>query len=317
VEGVQWDGCVIDESCDQKPGVFDLNILPALTHRSGWAWRIGVPKRTGPSAPEFREAFENAMACTDGVSEAFTWESGDIVPQDLLTYARQHMTEQDFNEQFCALWQTVGGGIYYAFSEANVRPCEYHKDKPIVVASDFNITPMCWAIGHRWENRMEWFDEIVLRDSNTAETLNELWTRYASHKMGFEFYGDATSKARAGGNATQSDYELIESDARFRKAGRAVYYKDSNPAQQDRWAAVNAMLCNADGDRRMFFSKRCKFTVKDFQRTGYKPGTRDADKRGDIGHMTDAVGYAVYQLFPIEVPLDFDDVGDIGMISAR
>jgi hypothetical protein len=47
IEGDQWDGGVVDESCDQKPKAFDLSIRPALTHRNGWCWRIGVPKRHG------------------------------------------------------------------------------------------------------------------------------------------------------------------------------------------------------------------------------------------------------------------------------
>ena len=52
IEGVQWDGAVIDESCDIKPGTFALNVLPALLHREGWCWRIGVPKRRGIGAAE-------------------------------------------------------------------------------------------------------------------------------------------------------------------------------------------------------------------------------------------------------------------------
>src|SRR5262249_24890285 len=41
-------------NCDIKPGTVDLTILPALTWRNGWLWRIGVPKRFGIGAKEFR-----------------------------------------------------------------------------------------------------------------------------------------------------------------------------------------------------------------------------------------------------------------------
>src|SRR5262245_35142462 len=47
IEGIEWDGCVIDECSDQKPGVFTRSVSPALAAREGWCWRIGAPKRYG------------------------------------------------------------------------------------------------------------------------------------------------------------------------------------------------------------------------------------------------------------------------------
>src|SRR3972149_4289987 len=72
IEGDQWDGCIIDESSDQKPGSFALSILPALSHRKGWCWRIGVPKRVGIGASEFRKF------CFEDADEYYTWSSEDI-----------------------------------------------------------------------------------------------------------------------------------------------------------------------------------------------------------------------------------------------
>jgi len=306
IEGVQWDGCVLDESCDQKPKVFELNVLPALVWRHGWCWRIGVPKRAGVGAREFRQFSEDAATGKIENAATFTWPSEDIVPHDTLRWAQQNLDPKDYNEQFNACWETAGGGIFYAFDEEfNVRPCAYDSSRPIVVGSDFNVDPMSWVIGHAYPDRVEWVDEIFKRDTNTRATLDILWGRYSSHKSGFQFFGDATGAARKT-SASKSDYKQILNDERFKKAGRSVHYPRSNPRVADRFAGCNAMFLNAAGDRRAFVDPRCKRLIDDLRVRHYKPGTSEVNDSGDIGHMTDAMGYVVSRLFPIRVEVEGD-----------
>src|SRR3990172_5005399 len=78
IEGDQWDGGIVDESCDQKPGHFERSILPALSHRNGWCWRIGVPKRAGVGASNFKTFFQAARLVDSSAyepheHEAYTW----------------------------------------------------------------------------------------------------------------------------------------------------------------------------------------------------------------------------------------------------
>jgi hypothetical protein len=301
VEGVQWDGCGVDESADIRPGTFALNILPALTHRNGWCVRSGVPKRQGIGAAEFREFCERAGSGEMPDAERYTWPSSDILTPAQLAYMRETMDPKDFREQFEASWEDPGGIVFWAFDgEANVRPCTYNADKPLVIGSDFNVDPMAWCIGHRYQNRMEWIDEIWLRNTNTRATLDVLWQRYQHHKGGFEFYGDASGGARKT-SASSSDYQQIAADERFAKAGRVLRYPSKNPDIEGRFSACNAMLLNADGDRRMFIDPRCKHLIDDLKARYYKPGTRDVADKGDLGHITDAMGYAIHQLFPIRI----------------
>ncbi len=305
IEGNQWDGGVLDESCDLRPGTFDRNVLPALTWRNGWCWRIGVPKRTGPSASEYRAAFERARAGSDPEAAGFTWPSSDILPDEALRHARETLDPKDYREQFEASFETVGGAIYHAFSRiANVRPCEYHPEKPLVIGCDFNAgsDPMAWVIGHRYPpDRLEWFDEIWQKETNTQEALDILWGRYQHHRGGFEFYGDASSHQRHS-SASFSDYQIIWDDRRFAAAdtGRVIHFPESNPALPDRYASTNAMLCNAAGNRRMHIDPRCRRLIEDLENVAYKPGTREPDKSNkDRTHITDALGYAVWKLYPI------------------
>jgi len=303
VEGVQWDGCVLDESCDLKPGLFDRSIRPALVHRVGWCWRIGVPKRQGPGARDFRAFYESASAGEFPEATGFTWPSSDILPPEALAAAKASMDPKDYREQFDAHWETAGGQAFHSFDrDYNVRPCSYSPKKTIIVGSDFNVDPMAWVIGHRWPDHIEWFDELWMRDTNTPAALGALAGRYPGHTGQWEFYGDASAKARKT-SAAASDRVHIMGHPKFRDMGHTIHYTESNPRVENRLAACNAMLCNAAGDRRMFIDPRCKRLIDDLEARCYKPGTRDLADVGDLGHITDAMGYPVHQLFPVRAEI--------------
>ncbi|HQU42387.1 MAG TPA: AIR synthase related protein [Pirellulales bacterium] len=307
IEGVAWDGCVLDESCDLRPGVFSRSVRPALADRRGWCWRIGVPKRTGAGASEYREFCEACEAGEYPDGERFAWPSADILPAEEIDHARQTLDPRDFREQYEAAWETAAGQIFYGFSrEFNCRPCQYNAKLPLVVSSDFNVDPMTWVIGHAYPDRVEWFDEIWLRNANTQATLNLLWSKYQSHEGGFQFFGDAAGQARKT-SASTTDYLLIANDQRFAARGRTVHYTSANPPIADRFAACNAMFANAAGQRRMFVAPNCRNLIRDLEMRGYKPGTREPADSGDVGHITDAMGYAVYRLFPLRL-----DAGGLG-----
>jgi len=307
-EGVQWDGGVIDEACDQHPGVFDRTILPALTHRRGWCWRIGVPKRYGPGASEFRRFCEEAQAQEIEERAAFSWPSSDVLAADDLAYAKQYSDPRDYREQFEATWEYAGGGVFWAFDRTlNVRPVTYDRQAKITVGSDFNVDPMAWVLCHRYPNRLEAFDEIWLRNTNTRQTLDTLWSKYKDHAGGWEFVGDASGRS-AHTSASDSDYQLLRLDERFRKAagGCDISYPSANPPVADRFAWTNAMLLNAQGERRLFVAPHCLHLIDDLQARQYKAGTsQPADPPGgDVGHMTDAIGYIVARFFALRVPLE-------------
>ena len=302
IEGQAWDGCILDESCDLRPGVFVRSVRPSLADRIGWCWRIGVPKRTGPGAPEYRAFCESCETGRYPGGAHFSWPSADILDPDEIKHARQTLDPRDFREQFEACWETASGQIFYSFNrEYNVRPCAYDPKKALIIGSDFNVDPLCWVIGHKYKDHIEWIDELFLRNANTQAGLNALWSRYSSHEGGFEFYGDATGQSRKTSSSV-TDYLLIANDARF-KARRTIHYPPSNPAVADRFAACNSLFENAAGDRRMFVAPNCRALIRDLEVRAYKPGTREPADSGDVGHITDAMGYAVHRLFPVMLDL--------------
>ena len=293
VEGVQWDGCVIDESSDQHPGSFGLSVLPALSHRNGWCWRIGVPKRVGVGAGEFKEFFFNKA------DESYTWPSEDILTPDQLKYAKEALDEKDYREQYLASWESSSGAIFHAWSNENINDAiQYQPDKPIIVGADFNVDPMAWIIGQMHGGRLHVFDELWVRGTYTQQCLDILWGRYAEHKAGWHFFGDATAQSR-NTRASESDYIQIKNDTRFINA--TCHYPRKNPRVSNRFASCNAAFKNAEGVRRVLVNPRCKNLIKDLEQRAYKPGTSEADDSGDVGHITDALGYVIYARFPIMI----------------
>ena len=300
VEGDQYDGGVLDECSDQRPGVYNLTLRPAFTHREGWLWRIGVPKRRGPGAPEFRRAFEKAG------DAAFHWPSWDILAPTEIEALKSELDEKDFNEQIGGRWEDAGGAAYYSFSrEHNVSDaCVYNPGDIIYVGMDFNVNPMAWVIGHKvrtadgtWQLRI--FDELWIRNTNTQRSLDELWRRYSTHPSGFVFTGDASSNNRHTA-ASQTDYAQLSHDRRF--AAR-IRWEKKNPSVRDRIAAVNTLCCSKAGERRLLISPKCAHLIEDL-------ATRSLDDYGnptpatpaqahDSGHSSDALGYLVFQYFPL------------------
>ena len=299
IEGVQWDGCVLDESSDQRPGVFDLSVMPALTHRKGWCWRIGVPKRYGMGAAEFKKFFDRGVDQMDSAFAAWTWPSTDILDEFEISVQRDALDQRDFNEQYMATWEQASGSIFYAFSEANVTPgAVYNPKLPVIVGSDFNVDPMCWVLCHEVNSQLFVFDEIFHRNTNTRATLDRLYSHYQNHEGGWFFYGDASGAARKT-SASSSDYIQIRNDERFKN--KKVLYPKKNPLIANRFAATNALLCNANDVRRCFIHPKCTRLITDLSQRSYTPGTREPNDSGDVGHMTDALGYIIYAKWPVRI----------------
>lgn len=301
LEGVGADGVIVDESSDQKPGLFGLTIVPLLADKKGWCYRIGVPKRFGIGKEEFRTFYDRGLTGVDGV-QSFFWKSSEVIPADEIALLKDQMDEVDFEEQFEAQWKDIGGSVYHAFHSNNItyENTQYSPLYPIHVGCDFNVDPMCWTLSHYVDGKLYVFDEIFLRNTNTQRTLDHVKTKYRDHIAGWNFYGDASSRARKT-SSTMSDFLIIRNDARFGE-GR-VFFPPKNPHIRDRVATVNRALKSASGVIRIFINPQCKRLINDLNSVSYQEGTSELqDYSGtDIGHMVDALGYKVFRLMPIRL----------------
>lgn len=297
LEGVQWDGGIVDEACDYRPGVWDLTLLPALTHRCRFCFRIGVPKRFGSSSDEYHSWFMKPAPnkfCA-------TWPSSDIVEASILAQLKEELASADYDEQFNATWVSARGGVFLEFSEAHnvYNKCHYTPSRPVIVGCDFNVDPMSWTLAHMVSGKVIAFDEIRISNTTTQRTLDELHRRYNDpiHKAGWIFTGDAASKQRHT-NADVTDYMIINNDQRFEN--KSIEFPNSNPSLVSRFATTNAALRSADGKRHVFIHPRCEGLIKDLKSLAYKPHTHEVDLTNKtLGHSSDSFGYLLMLARPL------------------
>jgi len=117
-----------------------------------------------------------------------------------------------------------------------------------------------------------------------------------------QLYGDAAGGSRS--TAGKSDYEVIRDFFRTETGFRVTHkVRSTNPPVRDRVNAVNAMLCNSYGIRRLSIDPRCRQLIRDLERVSWK-----ADNHGNLGaqldksnpeltHTSDALGYLVEREF--------------------
>ncbi len=203
--------------------------------------------------------------------------------------------------------------VYHAFDmEQTVKGLEYEPNLPIVFTWDFNVNPMCTAICQVHRDEVWVIDEIVIETSNTMEVCHEFIRRYGAygkdHKAGIYIYGDASGRAKTT-KTDDTDYSIIRQMVGHHFSAYEFYIEvpAANPAVSDRINAVNAMLENSEGLRRIFVDDRCAMVRESFTRTVYKAGTGGIDKKQNIEHITDALGYFVYRQFT-----PFADIGNEG-----
>jgi hypothetical protein len=298
LEGLQYKGGIIDESSDVKPGTFKKSIRPALTEHKGWCWRIGVPKRDGIGAVEYKDWFDRGFG-QDPEIKSFCWPSSSVVDPEEIEKAKKDLSPEEYREQFEASWLDASGCIFYSFEpDYNVRHVQYAPKEKILIGMDYNVSPMAWILCHKKNNELNIFDELFIRNTNTQKCLDILYSKYKNHEGGWEIYGDASSSSRKT-SAAETDYVQVYNHQGLKRAGRTLHFPSKNPPVADRFAATNALLKNAAGERRCYIDPGCKNLINDLKSRYYKPGTREAADAGDLGHATDALGYIIVQVFPL------------------
>ena len=139
------------------------------------------------------------------------------------------------------------------------------------------------------------------------ERANSYLTEYQATNRGqplpITVCGDATAGARS--TAAPSDYNLIREH--FRSRGQfllSIDHPRGNPRVRDRVNSVNAILKSAGNQIRTYVHPRCKELITDFLEVSWKQGSVnfDLDKASDKmrTHVSDAFGYLVWQLAPID-----------------
>jgi len=138
------------------------------------------------------------------------------------------------------------------------------------------------------------FAESIIHGGRTADVIEDLDGRgFLMKDCMYYIRGDAAGRHRDT-RGSKSDYDIIMKELDRRNIKYQYQVPPANPAVRDRHNRVNAMLCNALGERRMFVYKNCPVVDEGFRLTKLKPGANYVeDDSKHYQHCLTAVGYAV------------------------
>ena len=297
LRGVSLAGAVIDEAAFMAQEVWTEVVRPSTSDQqapvlfisspSGWNW--------------FKDLYDYALSGEDPNWEAFqftTADGGNVKPEEIEA-AKRELPIKTFNQEYLASFETLSNRVYSNFDRMqNVMESDPDlNDFPdLYIGIDFNVNPMSAIVGVKSADQLFLLDEIILPNSNTTELSAEIKRRYPKHKI--RVYPDPSGRARktsAAGGIT--DFAILEQN------GFSVTAPRAHPPVADRINEVQAMLQNANGQRRLFVSKKCKDMIKSLDGLVYKEKTGAPDKDSGLDHITDALGYLVHSEFPIRKPI--------------
>ena len=303
LRGGGYDFVVFDETSDIKSEVWYEVIRPALSAQKppGSALFCGTPKGFN----WFKDLYDLGKSDDpDWASFQFTTLEGGNVPEEEIEAARRDLDERVFAQEYEARFQTYSGIIAYNFSDEHVVKWKPNPAKYLIIGMDFNVDPMSAVVYTKENNMLHAIDEIIIYGSNTDEMTAEIKNRYPNHKI-FCFPDPAGAQRRSSAGG-RTDISILQN------AGFEVKYRQRHPAVRDRINALNSLLLNTKGERRLLVDPKCKNLIKSFTRYTYKPGTQIPEK-GEWDHMFDAATYAVEYLFPVTREARIDNTKHFGV----
>lgn len=322
IEGRPWNGGILDEFANMKPGAWGENVRPALSDRKGWCWLIGVPEGRN----HYYDINHYALHSGDPEWASFSWPSADILDPAEVEAARRQLDEMVFNQEYNASFVNFVGRIYYQFNERDhtTHELEYDPRAPLNLCFDFNVDPGVCAVVQELKlpktyERDALTNRLLLNrpvigtavigevhiplNSSTPAVCRKIIADWGQHQGLVRCYGDASGGARGTAKVAGSDWDLIRTELRPVFGDRLSFrVPAANPAERARVNAMNSRLMSSSGLIRMMVSKKATHVIKDLEGVrALKGGSGEIDKRADpkLTHISDALGYYVEREFPV------------------
>lgn len=286
LRGVGLDFVMLDEFAYMPPTLWGEVIRPMLADRQGRALISSTPAGFN----HFYDLFVEAKSKPDWAVFHFATQDGSLVPERELELLRSTMDSKLYAQEIEARFEPQEGRIFHAFSrEVNVREVTLIGELTILVGMDFNVNPMVSVVAQKIGDECHVGDEVVLKNSNTLEMMEELSRRYPQRGL---VHPDPTGAARK----TSAEFGVTDHDI-IGRAGWQVHSSKPYPII-NRINAINALLRNANGRARLLIHPKCKNLIRSLEGLTYKEGTRVPDKSSALDHAADALGYLVGAVFP-------------------
>jgi len=313
VEGVGWDGGILDEYANMKPHVWEAHIRPALSDRNGWCDFVGVPE--GRNHYYDLHTYAQAEMMENGAESewgAYHWVSSLILPAKEIEAARRMMDELTFQQEYEASFVNFQGQCYYPYSsEHTSTSLKYDPKQPVIFCFDFNVSPGVAVVCQELplpvgrEGTAVVGEVHIPRNSNTPAVCRRLIQDYGHHESSVHLYGDATGGARGTAKVSGSDWEMIQDEMKAAYGDRVYsHVRRSNPKERSRINAMNTRLRSASGEIHMMVNPaKAPNLHKDLEGVRVlEGGSGEIDKKNDprLSHASDALGYYIVDAFPVD-----------------
>ena len=290
LRGTKYDFISLDEFADMHFVMRPPPPRSTLSDTGGHALFIGSPKGRN----HFYDLWLQGSGTPDWSSHSYTTLEGGFVPETEIQAAKRDLDERTFQQEYEAQFVNYSSVIFYAFTEKNVCEPEipYTATTPLHIGMDFGVDPMSAVVCVKHYDRLHVIDEIEVYGSNTLEMIREIRNRYGDSRQMF-VYPDASGKNRHSSSPGISDHIHLKNNGFILKA------PNKNPPVAEAIATVNSLLKSASGEHRLTIAPKCRKLLECMNKFVYKEGTRQPDK-GEWDHMTDALKYVCYMLFPLK-----------------
>lgn len=324
--GRQYRGTIICRSMDDpgkivgfkigKALIDELDVMRRTEARTSWRKIIARMRQVAPglkngisvtTTPEgfnfIYEQFVKAvrekpeLATLYGLVHASTYQNAKNLPADYIPSLRASYPPQLISAylrgQFVNL---TSGSVYVNFDRvAHHTDDAIRADDALHVGMDFNVLKMAAVIYVIRDGKPRAVAELTnVRDTpEMARMLKERYRSGSAAGRSIVIYPDASGKATSSKSASESDLSILKA------AGFTINVGSVNPAVKDRVAAVNALLLNDLGERRLLVNThQCPSFTEALEQQPYDKNG-EPDKSTGHDHVNDAGGYPLARLWPI------------------
>lgn len=304
--------------------VDELDVLPVLKAQHAWRKIIarmrynvpglknGVDVTTTPEGfkfvhQQFVKQLREKPHLQDlyGLVQASTYDNELNLPDDYIPSLMESYPPQLIQAYLEGKFVNLTSGTVYHPYDRKLNGCSdvLAAGEPLHIGMDFNVGKMS-AVTHVYRDGLPRAIDELTKVFDTPEMIQKIKERYwrydgNSYNKTCEIlvYPDASGDSRKSVNASTTDIALLQ------QAGFHVKAPEANPPVKDRVNAMNAMFCNAQGERRYLVNADKCPTYADCLEQQVWADNGEPDKSQGNDHSNDAAGYFIHQRFPIIRPL--------------
>lgn len=332
-EGRRFRGTTICRSMEKPSSIVgfkignamvdELDVMAAAKAQQAWrkiiarmrynipGLRNGIDVTTTPEGFKFvYQQFVKAvrekpeLASLYGLIQASTFENAKNLPPDYIPSLLSSYPDELIQAYLRGKFTNLNSGTIYHTFNRKLNNCsdEIQDGEPLFIGMDFNVGKMA-AIVHVKRNGLPRAVRELVKVYDTPAMIKRIQEEFWRYEDGryvksreIYIYPDASGDSRKSQNASKTDI------AQLNDAGFSVIVDDANPPVKDRINSMNAMFCNANGERRYLVNvQNCPVYTESLEQQIWA-ANGEPDKSADNDHPNDAGGYFIVKDYPIVKP---------------